>query len=710
MSMSREECAPPELEASVVAPARLGDEKPARFVKLRSLGNSSRALGEPLLDRLDAALRFMVRIAGRAFDSDVNPVAHSGPVASSLFVIAVATGALLLIWYVPSLGQAHASVAALDGRSLGGVVRSAHRYSSDAALVFAALHGLQMFSAQRTFGARWVAWVTGLLMLGLIWFLGWTGYWLVWDERARGVALGTASVLDALPIFSDPLGRSFLVDESVSSLLFFLVFFLHMLLPLAMGVGLWLHVTRLSRPRYFAHKKLLAGLTAATVLLSLVVPATAAAPARMQVAPVGFTMDYWFLWPIVLTERLSGSQLWMLLVGFGSISLLVPRWMRRRQPVPAKVDESRCNACETCVNDCPFAAIRMVPRTDGHRSRPARAEVDPSMCVSCGICNGSCESAGVGLDWVSEIAARRKIDAWFAHPAKDGRRWLVFACAESAAGSLRVDPDSGECKELDFARVMAVPCAGWIMAHTVDRALRRGAAGVMVVSCRQESCSQRDGARLAAQRLAGERKPAFRGRQGDVVRLELDRGEAAAMLQQIRVAGQGLTRPAAPAARLRVLLGAGVAALMSLVVFVPTTLGHRAFAREHGLLVVSFKHAGRAEESCRKLTADELAKLPIHMRKAEVCDRSRAPVRLRVHVDGVATLEESYSPNGLFGDGASVALERISISPGEHLIGIEVADSVDATAWEHREERRMEFSTEVSRVVLFDKASGFSWR
>ena len=110
----------------------------------------------------------------------------------------------------------------------------------------------------RVTGARWVAWVTGLALLGLLWVVGWLGYWLVWDQRAQQVALGSARLLDALPIFADPLGRSFLTDRSVNSLLFFVVFFVHMLLPLGMGVALWLHITRLSRPRFLPDRRMTA--------------------------------------------------------------------------------------------------------------------------------------------------------------------------------------------------------------------------------------------------------------------------------------------------------------------------------------------------------------------------------------------------------------------------------------------------------------------
>ena len=84
-------------------------------------------------------------------------------------------------------------------------------------------------------------------LLGLVWFIGWTGYWLVWDERAQLLALDTIRALDVLPIFGEPMLRLFAADRTVPSLLFFVVFFLHMVLPLGIAAGLCLHLARLSR-------------------------------------------------------------------------------------------------------------------------------------------------------------------------------------------------------------------------------------------------------------------------------------------------------------------------------------------------------------------------------------------------------------------------------------------------------------------------------
>ena len=204
--------------------------------------------GEAVFRALERPLLWLDARAARHFPPSLDPVAQAGALAVLSLVVALVSGILLLFWYVPSVYGAYASVAAMAG--LPTFLRALHRYSSDACVLFAVFHALRLGLARRFTGARWLAWVTGIGLLVALWLVGWLGYWLLWDERGRQVALGTARFVDVLPLFADPLSRSFLADDRVNTLLFFVVFFVHMLLPLPMGVALWLHVARVSRSRF----------------------------------------------------------------------------------------------------------------------------------------------------------------------------------------------------------------------------------------------------------------------------------------------------------------------------------------------------------------------------------------------------------------------------------------------------------------------------
>jgi quinol-cytochrome oxidoreductase complex cytochrome b subunit/coenzyme F420-reducing hydrogenase delta subunit len=668
--------------------------------------------GERILRAGDGLFQRLDRLVSRALPEELNPLAQTGAIANTSFIIACVSGVLLLIWYSTSVHHAYSSIQAMaEAPFSSGLVRSIHRYSSDACMLFVLLHSAKLFFARRFGGSRWLAWVTGIFLIGTLWFVGWLGYWLVWDARAQEVALGTARMLDVLPIFADPLSRSFLTDSTVNSLLFFVVFFLHMLIPLLMGIALWLHITRLSRSRFLTRGWMTVWVVGATLALSLLFPADAAGPARMTVTPDRFSIDWWYLMPIALTDRLSSGALWAIALIGGGVLFSLPWLLAKGRARVAEVKSDRCNACEQCVKDCPYDAIRMVPREPAGRHALV-AQVQASKCVGCGICAGSCNSAGIGLPWFDVHDKRRHVEQLVKAAIADGTPPMIaFACGESAGAQLTIDERSGACSELPGYRVIRVPCAGWVHSLSVERLLRRGAPGVLIVGCGPGSAMYREGPKWSELRMQAEREPMLRLNKvsPDRVRvLELFRHERRELLEEAeRFRRRAEPRPRSRHGGLRIATGLGLAAALSLVTWGVTRIGYAAPGVDRTELVVSFKHPGQSAEKCREPTAEDKQKLPVHMRPKKVCERRRTDVRLRVHVDGQKAVERAYEPRGVWSDGNSIAIERIAVPEGEHDVRIEVGDTPDPTDWPHRIEQRLRFEPGHRRVVLFDKLSGF---
>ena len=664
-----------------------------------------------MLGALERPLLLLERLPLRGLPARWNPLVQTGAIANTTFLVALVSGVLLLFWYVPSVHQAHRSLEGMREHALVQLVRSLHRYSSDACLLFVLLHAVRYFAARRFDGPRWLAWVTGLFALALLWLDGWLGYWLVWDERARQVALGTARMLDVLPFFVDPLSRSFLVDSAINSLLFFIVFFAHMLLPLLLAVALWLHITRLSRPLFVTDRAMTLWVLGSLVLCSLVYPAVSADPARMLVPPRAFGMDYYYLAPLWLSDRLSGGALWALVLGAGAALFSLPWALGRGKAQPAVVDGARCNACQNCFHDCPYGAIEMVARSD-LRDFAAQARVDPAKCVGCGVCAGSCDSSAIGLPQLSAPELRHAMDAWIDRTrAHGGSPHVAFVCSSSAGRTLRVDPDTGECEGLPGYRVWAMPCAGWLHALSVQRALRHGATGVLVVACADGQCEFREGALTASERLSGARQPALAAseaaRRVHVLRLASDerarlQRSAAALLQGTLPAQRtSRTRTALTAAALIAGLGAATLAASDAPYWLPPSHGAE--------LVVSFSHPGKSGEHCRKLSDEDKRALPVHMRRDEICDRARAPVRVRVRVDGEMRYERAHAPSGIFSDMNSIGAAHVAVEPGAHEIEVAIGETHDAHEWSYSSSQRVEFLARERHVVIFDRTRGFRW-
>ncbi len=668
-----------------------------------------------LLRPLDYGFLYLDRVLGRVLPVSLNPFAQTGAVAMITLFVATVSGVVLLLWYQPSVNNAYDSVAAMsDAPWTAELLRSLHRYSSDACMFFALVHALRLFFERRFGGARWLGWVTGVATVIVLWVIGWTGYWLVWDTRAQHIAVGTARALDSLPIFADPMGRSFLMDAGVNSLLFFVVFFVHMLIPLAMGIGLWLHLARLSRPKFLTQAPMTTWVMGSLLVLCIAYPAESSGPARMTELSQTFSMDWWYLLPIVLTDRLGGGALWAILLLGGVVLGTLPWSLGRGRPRAAEVAPTRCNACLQCFADCPYEAVSMVPRTDGSRKYPMQAHVDPAKCVGCGICAGSCDSVGIGIDWLPVQDERKQVDQWLGAAAIEGERPnLAFVCGESAGGRLSIDRESGICEELPGYRVLEVPCAGWLHTLSVERALRRGAPDVLIVSCGTGACLYREGTDWLSMRLAGERAPALRSDKVDRDRihlLPLDRTRKRGLIREaaaIRGSGRS-TSESVPGRALSGLAAALLAVVVAGGLGLVSDLGYAAPGVDDSELVVTFKHPGQTSENCRDLTEEEKARRPVHMRKDRICDRRRSSVRLWVTLDGATVLKSSYPPGGVWGDGNSVAVEHLPVSIGEHRIGVAVGDSADPNEWSYTLERTLTFDGSARRVIAFDRLSGFT--
>ena len=676
--------------------------------------------GQRAFDAADGLVVRMDRAVEQVLPARFNPFAQTGAIATVSFLVAAVTGILLLIWYRPSVHQAYDSVLAMEAVWIGEFIRSLHRYSSDVCVFFVVIHALRLFFAGRFTGARWLAWVSGVALIATLWFVGWTGYILVWDEPAQLAAQGSALFLDLLPIFAEPVSRAFLADELVPSLLFFVIFFTHMLVPLVMAVGLWIHVTRVQRAKVLTSKWMSVWTVGALVVLSIAVPATAGDPANLQTVPESITIDAWYLAPLWVTDRLGAGMLWALVAIGGGLLLAAPWLLRREKPQVATLNTKACNGCTLCARDCPYDAIVMVPRTDGRRYK-LQAKLDPQRCVGCGICAGSCNPGGIGLSWLPVQAMRKRFDGWidqFIEESEDDQGpVLAFLCSGSVGKRFDVDEETGECAQLEGYRVVNVPCTGWVQPLTVERALRRGAAGVLIVGCSESEPHFREGHRWTERRMTATRKPKLRREKIEAWRVQqmvYDRSRPEEFVEEAKNfrtrVGGGSEADAEiteerPTGRM-IAGGVVLATLLAGVVTAGSMMPYPGPPEEDPRLVVSVNHYTQLEEECVPIPEEERANQPIHMQQTERCERGRADLLVEVSIDGEVVYEETHQPRGLTGDGPAVTLDRLEVEPGEREVRVRIADNI-AGDWSFEERWRLHFQRGQQQVLLFDTDDGF---
>ena len=471
---------------------------------MTSVRRALRLVFEPLESLLD-----------RAFPAAWHPLYHLGALGFFFYWIVAVSGIYLYIFFDTGVAAAYGSVEWLtdDQWYAGGVMRSLHRYASDAMVVVMVVHILREFSLDRYRGPRWFTWVTGVPILLLVVAAGITGYWLVWDKLAQYVAVVSTEWLDRLAIFGQSIARNFLSPDSLDDRFFTLLMFMHIVLPLLLLLVLWIHLQRVSRPRINPARGLAAGMFLTMLALSLVKPALSQGPADLATVPAVVGLDWFYLGFYPLLDSWPGAATWGLAGALVLILVVLP-WLPplKRAPV-AVVDLANCNGCTRCANDCPFNAITMMPRTDG-RAFEGEAVVNPSLCVSCGICAGACPTSmpfrratelvpGIDLPSLSMATLRDRVRS-AAGGLSQGPRIMVFGCDHGV-----------ELARVGGPQVAAVSlaCIGQLPPAFIDYVLSRDLAdGVFLTGCAKDVCYHRLGIDWTEARLAGERDPHLRAR------------------------------------------------------------------------------------------------------------------------------------------------------------------------------------------------------
>ena len=356
---------------------------------------------------MTALLRGTLRLdvfINKVYPTDYNPLYYTGGLANLFLFILVLSGIFLFFYYEASLGGAFASVRYItEGVPYGGIVRGIHRYAADGFVVAVLLHLFRNWFTDRYLFSRDNPWISGMFLLVFGGFVGFTGYQLVWDERA-GVITGLfLGMLRGIPLVGAALARVFLGGEGIGDSTLVRVLFLHVAPASALYVMLWWHYLRVRHPKIWPPAAWVLFCLGLVVLLAGVIPATSGPAATPGAESTSFPVDVFFLLPFWLLNWFPAVLVVGLLTIIAVLWFAIPYAGSRERPEAmdvrhagvAQVIDGNCTGCELCYYDCPYNAIVMVPSPTPGLSRAAAnrtmlAVVLESRCVECGICIGAC--------------------------------------------------------------------------------------------------------------------------------------------------------------------------------------------------------------------------------------------------------------------------------------------------------------------------------
>ena len=141
-----------------------------------------------------------------------------GPLQWLTWIVTIVTGALLVMFYIPTAEQAYDSIMVIQERiPFGWLIRGMHKYGADAFIVICTLKMYRMFICADYKGNRELnLWVCFFLML-LGFYSGLSGYLLIWNQRA----FWATKVFATFPGYMDQFGLNlaFLGEGVVNKLL-----------------------------------------------------------------------------------------------------------------------------------------------------------------------------------------------------------------------------------------------------------------------------------------------------------------------------------------------------------------------------------------------------------------------------------------------------------------------------------------------------------
>lgn len=123
-------------------------------------------------------------------------------------------------------------------------------------------------------------------------------------------------------------------------------------------------------------------------------------------------------------------------------------------------------------------------------------------------------------------------------------------------------------------------------------------------------------------------------------------------------------------------------------------------------LRINIVHSAKHLKACRRLTAEELAKLAPNMRRPEVCERRRLPLWIEMKLDGRVLVEQDLPPTGLSGDGPSKLDRRFALQPGTYRLELRMRDTARKTGYDYELTREITLAPEENLVIDFRPESG----
>lgn len=135
------------------------------------------------------------------------------------------------------------------------------------------------------------------------------------------------------------------------------------------------------------------------------------------------------------------------------------------------------------------------------------------------------------------------------------------------------------------------------------------------------------------------------------------------------------------------------------------------FSPSAAQIKLSFAHGAQRKEECRRLSSEEIAKLPPSERRPNTCGRERVPIHIQLELDGQPLYDAVLEPTGLSRDGPARVYRKFAVTPGRHEIVARLSDSARSAGFDYERRADIVLAPLQSLAIEFKSDQGtFTFR
>jgi len=174
---------------------------------------------------------------------------YFGGISLFFFIVQVCSGILLLLYYRPGADTAYESVKFIITQvQFGWLIRAIHSWSANLMIFSAFIHMFSVYFTKAYQKPRELTWVSGVVLLGLSLFFGFSGYLLPWNELAFFATKVGTGMVGAVPVIGDFFLKLMRGSDQVTGATITRFFGLHVaVLPALFTVILTIHLLLVQR-------------------------------------------------------------------------------------------------------------------------------------------------------------------------------------------------------------------------------------------------------------------------------------------------------------------------------------------------------------------------------------------------------------------------------------------------------------------------------